>query len=232
MLINNLPIEKLKNDYQNNHITRVENLLTEASAAEITRHIATKVPFKSAFMRNGEVKTLSAEEFQRLPQAEQQSIQTEVNNGAAKGFGFLYGTYRIDEQTDSKEHPLLATLYQELNSETVLQQIREITGISTIRAANAQVTRYTPGHFLTRHNDLNSHEERRIAYVISFCPTWHPDWGGLLQFFEQNGTPMQSYTPQFNTMMLFDVVHPHSVTYITPFCQQARLSITGWFKEK
>ncbi len=38
--------------------------------------------------------------------------------------------------------------------------------------------------------------------------------------------------PAFNTMALFDIRHVHSVTYVTPFAKQPRLSLTGWFRTK
>lgn len=231
MLINNLSVQTHKIAYHENAITRIDNLFNDKIAEALLKHTGSAVPFKNAFIHKGEVKTLSNDDFRRMSQSELQEIQSTINAGAAKGFGFLYGTFRINENTDRKEHPLLAELYQALNSDQLLSQIREITGDDTINSANAQVTRYTPGQFLTRHNDVNDKEQRRVAYVISLTPVWHPDWGGLLQFYSQDGSPTYSYSPVFNSMMLFDVKHPHSVTYLTPFAQQPRLSVTGWFKE-
>ncbi|MFT4939017.1 MAG: SM-20-related protein [Paraglaciecola sp.] len=87
-----------------------------------------------------------------------------------------------------------------------------------------------PGHYLTRHNDVNPKKQRRVAYVLSLSKHWHPDWGGLLQFYQPDGTPKDAWAPQFNSMALFDVNHVHGVSYVAPFATQAKYSITGWFR--
>ena len=87
----------------------------------------------------------------------------------------------------------------------------------------------TPGQFLTRHKDDITAEGRRIAYVMGFSKDWHPDWAGLLNFYEDDGSGRDFWIPAFNSLSLFDVRHVHSVSYVTPFAKQQRLSLTGWF---
>ncbi len=90
-------------------------------------------------------------------------------------------------------------------------------------------TRYTAGQYLTRHSDNITEEGRRVAFVFSFSRAWHPDWGGMLQFYEGDGTPRDAWMPEFNTLALFDVRHIHSVSYVAPFAAATRYSLTGWF---
>jgi Rps23 Pro-64 3,4-dihydroxylase Tpa1-like proline 4-hydroxylase len=66
--------------------------------------------------------------------------------------------------------------------------------------------------------------------VFSATWGWHPDWGGLLQFYQEDGTPEDAWSPGFNTLSLFDTSYIHSVTYVTPFAQAPRLSLSGWFR--
>ena len=73
--------------------------------------------------------------------------------------------------------------------------IKEITSITDLTHADGQATRYRRGDFLTRHIDNIPGETRRIAYVLGFTEGWHPDWGGLLQFFEKDGTPYEVLVP-------------------------------------
>jgi Rps23 Pro-64 3,4-dihydroxylase Tpa1-like proline 4-hydroxylase len=111
----------------------------------------------------------------------------------------------------------------------MLSLISRISGRTDINSADAHFTRYTPGQYLTRHTDNIASEGRRIAYVMSFTKDWHPDWGGLLHFYEPNGLPRDCWAPVFNSLNLFDVRHTHSVSYVTPFARNPRLSLTGWF---
>jgi len=117
-----------------------------------------------------------------------------------------------------------------MNSQEVLQLISEITGRTDLLSAESQFTRFTPGQFLTRHRDVAPEQERRLAYVLSLTKNWHPDWGGLLQFYQDDGTPRESWSPVFNSLTLFDIRHVHAVTYVAPYAGQPRLSLTGWFR--
>ena len=132
-------------------------------------------------------------------------------------------------KTDNQQLAFLHQMFDFVNSDEMLSFISTITGQTDLTGADAQFTRYTSGQFLTRHKDDITREGRRIAYVMGFSEDWHPDWGGLLQFFENNGTPRDAWIPAFNSLSLFDVRHVHSVTYVTPFTRRPRLSLTGWF---
>jgi Rps23 Pro-64 3,4-dihydroxylase Tpa1-like proline 4-hydroxylase len=134
--------------------------------------------------------------------------------------------------TDDEDIRYLHSVFEFLNSEEMLGFISEVTGQKDLKSASAQYTRYTPGHFLTRHRDDVTEEKRRIAYVLAFSKEWHPDWGGLLQFYEDDGTARDAWVPEFNSIALFDVRHVHSVSYVTPFTKQPRISLTGWFRAK
>ena len=57
--------------------------------------------------------------------------------------------------------------------------------MQNIDYADAQATRYEPGHFLTSHNDSVEGKNRLVAYVFNFTPGWHPDWGGNLMFYDE-----------------------------------------------
>ena len=126
----------------------------------------------------------------------------------------------------------LHEVFDYIGGEEVLSMIRKITSSNDITGAEPQYTRYTPGHFLTRHRDVVPGKGRRIAFVLGMTKDWHPDWGGLLQFYEENGTPRDAWTPRFNVLSIFDVSHIHAVTYVAPFAMVPRLSLTGWFVAK
>jgi Rps23 Pro-64 3,4-dihydroxylase Tpa1-like proline 4-hydroxylase len=117
-----------------------------------------------------------------------------------------------------------------LNTPEILGVVSKISGRDDLRSADGQVTAYTPGHYLTRHRDRIDGEERRLAYVLGFTREWHPDWGGLLQFYDDDGSPRDAWAPRFNSLALFDVRHVHAVTYVTPYARKPRLSLTGWFR--
>jgi Rps23 Pro-64 3,4-dihydroxylase Tpa1-like proline 4-hydroxylase len=104
-----------------------------------------------------------------------------------------------------------------------------ITGSNSFDAAFAQATNYRPGHYLTRHLDDPKGEHRKFAFVWGYTRRWDPDWGGLLQFFDDQSRPAQAVSPEFNTLDLFDVHHIHSVTLVAPYALNPRLAVSGWY---
>ncbi|MBD8524978.1 2OG-Fe(II) oxygenase [Pseudoxanthomonas sp. CAU 1598] len=111
--------------------------------------------------------------------------------------------------------------------------MRELTGFTDIRKVDAQATRYLPGHFLTAHDDDGSPtgQIRRVAYVLSLSERWHPDWGGLLNFYDgDSGQIQDTFVPAYNTLSLFTTPQYHAVSTVAPYAPLPRLSITGWLR--
>ncbi len=225
----------LASEYARDDRVRIADVLDADVAARIRAACLEDMPWEYLTHVDGRNLAIPAAEFEGMPPEQAQQFHYQIGRAAADGVGFLYCGYKIDrKQPDSGNANLefLHGVFDYLNSEEMLALIRQITGHSDIRSADAQYTRYTPGQFLTRHRDDHASEGRRVAYVLGFSQHWHPDWGGLLQFFSDDGTARDAWTPAFNTMALFDIRHVHSVTYVTPFAKQPRLSLTGWFRTK
>uniref|UniRef100_A0A486XT19 Fe2OG dioxygenase domain-containing protein n=1 Tax=Rheinheimera sp. BAL341 TaxID=1708203 RepID=A0A486XT19_9GAMM len=206
----------------------IENFWQHESAQNITHHLAERVQFNYAFSTDGVYHEKTQQELMSLSPDQRSMMQKKLMQLASEGVGFWYGRKMIRPQPEDND--LLQQVHRLLNSEQVLQHIRDISGYDDIICASAQATRYLPGSYLTRHRDVVAAEGRRLAYVMSFTESWHPDWGGLLQFYEDNGTPRDAWAPRFNSMVLFDVRHVHAVTYVAPYALKPRLSITGWFR--
>lgn len=159
----------------------------------------------------------------------------EAGQAASKGeFGFLYAQYPMLEayvQGWSPGHPL-DLLLEHLNAEPMLAFAREVSGIPEIVKTDAQATLYAPGHFLTVHDDSVAQEGRRVAYVLSLAKDWRPDWGGHLNFIDDDGDTIEGFVPRFNALNLFKVPMRHNVGALPPFAPVGRFSITGWFRDK
>ncbi|TRY30622.1 2OG-Fe(II) oxygenase family protein [Aliiglaciecola sp. M165] len=209
---------------------RIFNVLDLETAGDLTMYIHGNVPFEAAYVLNGEFKSSGLDELRAMPKAQLDGIMQQIHADAGKGVGFYYGRHKVDPKpiADNK----VQEAFEFLNAPATLDAIKKISGFDDIVAASAQVTRYHPGNFLTRHNDINANEERRVAYVLNLTPDWHPDWGGLLQFYQADGTPRDAWAPMFNSLALFDVNHVHAVTYVAPYATKPRFSITGWFRAK
>ncbi|MBB1400074.1 2OG-Fe(II) oxygenase family protein [Pseudoalteromonas sp. SG44-8] len=219
-------LESIQEEYMKNKRVMLSDVWTDESASLLHEAIENKTNFLNAFAIDGKYIQSSDRELGSMTTEEKRELQRTIYKDASNGIGFFYGRHNINKNT---EFSLYKALFNYLNSDVCLNFIRQITGNENVISASVQVTRYISGNFLTRHNDVLPSEGRAIAYVFGFTPNWHPDWGGLLHFFNAEGGMVDTFFPKNNTLSLFDVNLPHSVSYVTPFAKYPRYSITGWF---
>ena len=228
MLNPELDIDALRLRFAQDQRVRIDRVLDPGFAQEVEACLKQNVLFDYIFHRQGLDYVVSEQKMALLSQDDREKLQNELSELATQGVGFLYAGYRMEGQNLSTAPPILKRLFELVNGE-LLEKISLIGDCPGIRDADGQFTRLTQGHYLTRHSDNVQAEGRRLAYVLYFTQTWHPDWGGLLQFYENDGTPRDAWTPQFNSLALFDVRHIHSVTYVAPHAAAPRLALTGWY---
>ena len=122
------------------------------------------------------------------------------------------------------------TLRKYMASKEFIDYINSITDLNITTLNTLFMSRYKGGHFLSPHSDKGN---GKIAFVISLTKKWKPEYGGILHFMNDDKTKIiESYVPEFNTFMLFEVPEegiPHYVSHIVPYIKEERYSITGWF---
>lgn len=211
----------------------VRPFLSNESAEAIHRCLASQIPWQLHLNDGDKPINLAGAKFDELPATDQARFIQSVNARAATGFQYIFNSFPISDIHERGEHRSLYVmrLYEYLNSQEFLEFAREVTGVRSIALVDAQATLYRPGHFLTHHDDLIRAKQRVAAYVLNFTPRWVPDWGGILQFIAQDGHIAEGYTPTFNALNLFSVPQLHAVSYVAPFAQAGRLSVTGWLRE-
>lgn len=160
------------------------------------------------------------------------ALEAAIFREAAHGFRFRYDTIRVPDGAEERRRAAtpLAGFAQFMSSPQMLDFFRELTGHHEIRFVDAQATRYRAGDFLTRHDDLVGGKHRSHAFVLGLTRGWRPEWGGLLLFNDASGGVAQTMTPAFNTLDLFAIGQPHSVSYVAPYAEGSRISITGWLR--
>jgi len=223
-----LDIDALRLAFAQDQRVRIDHVLDQSFAKEVETCLKQSVPFDYIFHRQGQDYVVSEQKMARLSLPDRKKLQSELSELATQGVGFLYAGYRMEGQNLSAAPRVLKRLFELVNTE-LLEKISSICDCPDIKDADGQFTRLTQGHYLTRHSDIVTAERRRLAYVLNFTRNWHPDWGGLLQFYENDGTPRDAWAPQFNSLVLFDVRHVHSVTYVAPHAAAPRFALTGWY---
>jgi Rps23 Pro-64 3,4-dihydroxylase Tpa1-like proline 4-hydroxylase len=229
-IINSIANDKF-DEYQTlfniNGFVRIENFL-ESNFLKFLLSEVMDQNFLNAFYVEGSNREASDKAIQDLPNDTKLDLYKAIHEQAANGLGFHYGRSKI--VNDNSLQPYSNQYLTELNNIEFINIVRKLTSIQNIHKVDGQITRYRSGDFLTRHNDNVKGENRIIAYVLCLSKDWHPDWGGMLQFYRNNGTPDIPLNPVYNSVVLFDVNKVHSVTNIAQFAPTERYSVTGWMR--
>ena len=211
---------------------QVHDILVPEAASAIHACLASEVPWSFTYSLGGRSFLRSPEELAALSPQDSMALGQSILAQARSEFTFGFMTFpMVRHHREGRNRAfLLDKVFETLSSEPVLEFARAVTGDRSIRGADAQATRYTAGHFLTLHDDMDYEGgERRCAYVLNFSDAWRAEWGGLLQFIDEDGSVAESYVPHFNSLSLFTVPTRHIVSYVAPYAVRPRLSITGWF---
>lgn len=227
-------LEALAQHFRAEGVVQVSNLLVEEDAQRLHGCLTGHVPWGIAYYEGG-AKFLRAQQAAELTEEARADLEAEIRRRAARQYQYYYESYPMLDAYLQRwgEVPLLDRYLEFLNSPPMVELVRAITGFDEIIKADAQATRYAPGHFLRRHDDISREGETwLVAHVLNLTPDWEPDWGGYLQLYDQSDDVWRALKPRFNVLNLMRVPQPHSVTCIAPFAPHARYAITGWFRSR
>jgi SM-20-related protein len=213
---------------------QIPGFLIEEVAQGLHASLLREVPWALAYREGDSSRTLAAAALRALGPAERAALVRRVHDEARSGYQFMYHSYMmISAYKEGRDPGLpLHAVLEYLNSEQFLGFARTLTGVAGLRRADAQATCYMPGDFLKYHTDAGSEQGRRFAYVIGLTRRWEADWGGLLQFLDDDGRVIETLMPRWNSLSIFKVPTPHCVSYVAPFAQEPRFAITGWLLDR
>jgi hypothetical protein len=102
-----------------------------------------------------------------LPVTQRVEFEEQVHAVGRKGFQYLYENFPLYDKAHNgtlrEEAPMLANLFDWLNGEDFLSAMREVLDAPDIGFADAQLTCYRGGHYLTTHDDAIDGKDRVAA---------------------------------------------------------------------
>jgi len=210
--------------------TQIDGVLVPADAQALYE-TATTADYNVVTRRGTGHVDLPAAWLASLTPDQKRGLGQAVQVSAQADFQYLYDNHPIYDLVEAGQAaPVWADLLAFLNGPVFLDLMRDVTGEARIALADAQLTRYRAGHFLTEHDDHADGKNRFFAYVLNLTPVWRIEWGGLLAFHGADGNVSEAFTPRFNTLNLLKVPAPHSVTQVALSAAADRISVTGWLR--
>jgi len=210
---------------------QIPDLLEEASAERLLAAARGETEFQTVTLGGRGHVDLPAAWLEALTPAQRMDMGRAAQEAATDRFHYLYDNYPV---WDLNEAGRLSGVWKAwldfVNGEAFLSAMRAITGEDRIAFADAQVTRYRRGHFLTAHDDGNEGKNRYYAFVLNLSPRWKIEWGGLLMFHGDDGHVSEALLPKYNSLSLLKVPALHSVSQVSLFAGDDRLAVTGWLR--
>jgi len=225
----NLDPEKYAKIFQQVGRVHIPEILTPESAQKIYGALTEDVPWQTNFNDGEKGHTLHQLQIDAMNETQCDLLTTHINQKAQYDFQYVYNAYSL---SDACEQGINQDLYINkmldfVNSEDYLNFVKKVTGHEEATYSDAQCTLYRPGHFLSDHSDDVGGKNRLAAYVLNFTPNWRPDWGGILQFIDENGHISQGISPTFNALNILKIPQKHSVSYVVPHADGGRYAIKG-----
>lgn len=216
-----------------NRRAHIPGIFPDDVAAALYNCLRQEVPWSVAFNNGDTTYDMDEDQIAALSEVDRLKLSAGIAAQANSQFQFIFQNYRVDDAIKRGEGAdnYLHRYHEFLNGDEFRTFIRYISDVEEIDFVDAQATKYGHGHFLTRHDDLNAEKGRRLAMILNLTPSWNTDWGGLLQFHDEDGHIAEAFAPTFNALNLLYVGQAHSVSYVTPFAGYPRLSITGWVRD-
>lgn len=229
--------KQLAADFARDRRLQIRDLLTDESARNLHAVLSRQTEWGLAWRAGQEgPENISRQRLAGFPREELIARQKKLYEAVGqREYGFVYSQFPILDAYQQGSNPggPHDAVIELINDQPFLDLIREVTGIPQLVKADAQATLYGPGQFLAMHDDSHVEQGWQIAYVLNLCAVeWRPDWGGYLNFYDQDGDVVQGFRPRFNALNIFQVPQLHNVTYVPPFAPVARYAITGWFRDR
>jgi SM-20-related protein len=225
-------LNALAQTYARDGMVRVAGVLADHSAAELQAGMRERGDWLQVFNSGDQLFELDRNLRAGLAPDKQSELDNAIYAGARSGFQYRYESIRIPDSESARRasaDPLVAVA-RELSGAPMLDALKQITGAQDIQYADAQGTAYSPGDFLTGHDDSFEGKNRRAAYVLSLTPVWRLEWGGLLMMHGDDGESAQGHMPLMNVLTIFRVGQMHSVSEVSKAAAYRRYSITGWLR--
>lgn len=227
-----LDAARLRDAFAEHGRIRISSFLEPACAEQLHAALRARGDWHRVISNGGAVTELTRAAWDGVSAQQRAQVDEAVYAAARSGFQFRYETIRVSDAEDdrrSSDDPL-ATLASWMSGGAVRELLRTITGQDGVDFVDAQATAFSPGDFLTGHDDVVDGRKRHAAYVLGLNPTWRTEWGGLLLFHDDVGLAGQA--PGFNTLDLFAVGQMHSVSEVTRAAAYRRYSVTGWLRSR
>lgn len=222
--------QALAREFKVNKRIQIRDILKQECAERIWKCLTEETPWRLAYHDGKGPVVLTEDEIRAKTKEQLEELHSGILKRAKDERCFVYRIYPMLDAYQAKDDPglFLHQVLEFINSPHYLTFIRTITGVPEIKRGNAHAAWYDHNQFLMHHTDLLP--ERRAACVLNFTKDWRADWGGFMQFYDDDFNIELGLLPRFNVLNMFLPPQEHSVSCVTPFAGSGRYTVTTFFE--
>ena len=161
-------LELLRTRYEAGRRIQIREVLEPASADAIYACLARQKEWNLVYLHDGRHVDSNATAVARWPVAKRRTLEKIVFAEARNRFQYYYANIPVYDLYHRQQLPesFFGELFEFLNGSEFLDTIRGVTGDAQIAFADAQATRFDPGHFLTCHDDAIAGRNRDKTGIL------------------------------------------------------------------
>lgn len=224
--------DELHQAFQNGNRAQVRDVLETEQAQAIVDALSRVAMWNLVYLDPmGQLTTLTPAAVQAMSQLQRNHQLGAIHDRAKSGVQLFYNRLPLVPENGAQRNPesIGRRIHDFLQSATFLDFARELTGDPQITRVSVFADRFVAGHYVRQHNHVNRNRLRRFGFVINLTQQWEGDCGGMLQLHDDSGRVIESYAPDFNTLVVFKAPTEFSVSYVAPYSQYQQYRLSGWF---
>ncbi len=210
---------------------QIKSVLDEQVAQGVLKAFTTKLEWGITYNQGAESKHIPREQIEFMTNEERSNFLSEVTSRAMEQFQFAFAEaplmqdFKPGQEVSDYAHRMI----EFVNDVQFQSLIADVTGDDQPARADLIACCYSPGHFITLHDDKDPQGLRRYGFAFDFTPFWRPDWGGSHLFFDdEDGNVTEGFNPVFNSLNLFRVPQRYAISFVAPYAKAGRYTLAGW----
>lgn len=226
-----LDAKKLAASFAKTKRLQIPNFLAPAAAENIHTILVQKTVWLLTFNDGDKTVWKDVKEFKTIVGRRLRTmINTIYGNATAGRFQYFRYARGLDEDPLNIRplNPGLTEMLQFLDSKTMTGFLTALTG-KAVKDAATEAQWYRNDNFQTTGTGEVKGQKRVLGFALNLSKNWNADWGGNTLFSDAGGKIVETYVPQFNSLEVFEVPTAHSVSSVTGFAGEFRLSIAGYY---
>lgn len=225
-----LDAKALKKAFKNNERILIQNIMDEKAAEATHTSLRTDIKWDLFFLNGGQATVITDHELNTMTNRRIKEMYSSIYTYAREHYQTMSYTFGLEVAHENNILPdlYLHKVHDFLNSEDVLKMVGDITGEKLVKT-DMVAHWHKHDHFRTSFSNFDGMGKRKIAFSLDLSKNWSPDWGGFLQYYDEEENIVEGYKPTFNSLTLHKDPQKTSISYVTAFALQPRLTISGWF---